>query len=122
MSSTYWRNELRKVFTTLAVLVALSLTACAQNTVQGNGEQFKQPDVSEHMQMMQDMTKEMYQELREMMKDMKGGDVTPEKMKQIHEHLGRITTMISRMSSFEDVMLKQMDEMKHDPSMKSPAK
>ena len=112
---------MRKVLTTAAVLLALSLAACAHNAVQGDGEQFKQVGASEHMQMMQDMTKEMYQELREMMKDMKGSDVTPEKMKQIHEHLGRITTMISRMSSFQDVMFKQMEEMKRNPSMEAPA-
>jgi predicted small secreted protein len=111
---------MRKILTTAAVLLALSLTACAHNAVQGDGDEFKQVGASEHMQMMQDMTKEMYQELREMMKDMKGSDVTPEKMKQIHEHLGRITTMIGRMSSFEDVMLKQMEEMKRNPSMESP--
>lgn len=109
-----------KALTTVAALLALSLAGCAHNALRGDTEQFAQLGVSEHQQMMQDLTKEMYQELRAMMKDMKVGDVTPEKMKQIHEHMGRITTMVSRMSSFEDVMYKQMEEMERDPSMKSP--
>lgn len=113
---------MRKMLITLAAAVALSLAACAQNSPHSNEEQFRQLGASEHQQMMQDMTKEMYQELREMMKDMKGGDVTSEKMKEMDKHLGRISIMISRMSGLRDQMFKQMEEMKRDPSMKSPAK
>ena len=107
---------MRKVLTTVAALLVLSLAGCAHNALQGDGAQFEQVGVNEHQQMMQDMTQEMYQELREMMKDMKGADVTPEKMKRMHEHMGRITTMISRMSSFEDVMYKQMAEISSVPT------
>jgi hypothetical protein len=68
------------------------------------------------------MTKEMYQELREMMKDMKGGDVTSAKMKEMDKHMGRISIMISRMSGVRDQMFRQMEEMEADPSMRRPAK
>ena len=113
---------MRKFWTTVAVSIALSLTACAQNTLQSNDEQqFRQLGASEHKQMMQDMMKEMSQELREMMKDMKGGDVTSEQMKEMDKHMQRVSIMMSRMSGLRDQMFKQMEEMKRDPSMKSPA-
>jgi 23S rRNA pseudoU1915 N3-methylase RlmH len=114
---------MRKLLTTLAAAVALSLAGCAQNALQSKDEQqFRQQSVSEHQQMMRDMMKEMSEELREMTKDMKGGDVTSEKMKQMDKHMQRVSIMISRMSGFQDEMFKQMEEMKRDPSMKYPAK
>ncbi len=113
---------MRKFWITMAALVAANLTACAQITPQGDEEQFRQVGASEHQQMMQDMTKEMYQELREMMKDMKGGDVTSAKMKEMDKHMGRISLMISRMSGVRDQMFRQMAAMQRDPTMQSPAK
>ena len=122
MSLTYWRNQMRKLLTTLAAVVALSLAGCAHNTLQSNDEQqFRQAGASEHQQMMHDMMKQMSEELREMMIDMKGGDVTSETMKQMDKHLQRVTMMITRMSGVRDEMFKDMVEMKRDPSMKSPA-
>jgi hypothetical protein len=105
-----------------ALVLCLGMTAAASVNAQPMAGTARQAGVSEHQQMMRDMMKQMSQELREMMKDMKGGDVTSEKMKQMDKHMQRVTTMMRRMAGFQDQMFKQMDEMKRDPSMQSPAK
>ncbi len=105
-----------------ALVLGLSMLTSVPASAQPAEGMKNQAGVSEHQQVMRDMMKQMTQELKEMMKEMKGGDVTSEKMKQMDKHLERISIMMNRMSGTRDQMYKQMEEMKRDPSMKSPAK
>lgn len=86
-----------------------------------------------HHQMMGDMMKEMIQEMNEMTEQMTRDERTPEQRKQMSQRMERMSKVMHRISGLEsrpamkgpemqkqyDQMLKQMDEMKRDPSMKS---
>jgi hypothetical protein len=104
------------------LVLCLSMFAAVPVSAEPTAAMARQASLSEHRREMDDMMKKMHQELRMMMKDMKGGDVTSEKMKEMDKHMGRITTMIGRMSGFKDQMLEQMDEMRRDPLMNPPAR
>jgi len=112
----------KTAISTFALALFLGMFTAVSASAQPAAGMTKQAGSSEHQQVMRDMMKQMSQELKKMMEEMKGGDVTSEKMKQMDKHLERISIMMSRMSGARDQMFKQMEEMKRDPSMKSPTK
>lgn len=105
-----------------ACVLCLGMLAAVPVSAQPTEATSKQAGLKEHRQQMAGMMKEMSEELRKMMKDMKGGDVTSVQMKQMDKHMQRITNMMGRLSGTHDQMLKEMDEMNRDPSMKSLAR
>jgi ribosomal 50S subunit-associated protein YjgA (DUF615 family) len=115
-------NMIKRTAVSVSGLVlCLSMLAAAPVSAEPTAAAARQASLNEHRQEMDDMMKKMYQELRQMMKDMKGGDVTSEKMKQMDKHMQRMTNMLHGLSGPRDQMLKEMDEMRRDPSMKPPA-
>ena len=105
-----------------ALVLCLSMLTAAPVSAQPTAATERQASLSEHRQEMDAMMKKMYQELRNMMKDMKGGDVTSEKMKLMDKHMQRMTNMLHGLSGSRDQMLKEMGEMRRDPSMSPPGK
>ena len=104
------------------LVLCLSMFAVAPVSAQSTTTTATQASRSEHRQEMAEQTQAMYNELRQMMKDMKTSNATPEQMKEIHRHMGQVTIMLERMSGFKDKMLDQMGQMERDPKMKSQAK
>ena len=96
----------------------------------------KQTGVSEHHKMMSDMMKDMSQEMSRMTDQMGSGEPTAEQRKQTSQRMERMSKLMHHMPGLEsrpvmkgpemqkqhDQMRKQMNEMKGDSSMKSPAK
>ena len=105
----------------LALSLCLGMLTVVPVSAQSTASTARQASLSEHRQEMSKETQAMYKELREMMKDMKTSNATPEQMKEMHRHMGRVTLMLERMSGFKEEMLEQMDDMKRDPKMQSPA-
>ena len=105
-----------------AFVLCFGMLATVPVSAQPTEATAKQASLKEHSQQMAGMMKEMSDELRKMMKDMKGEDVTSVQMKQMDKHMQRITNMMGRLSGTHDQMLKEMDEMKRDPTMKSPVR
>ena len=105
-----------------ALVLCLGMFTSASVSAQPATGAARQAGVSEHQQKMRDLMKEMSREIKEMTDEMKRGGVTAERMKQLHKRMEGVSIMISRMSGLQEDMYKQMDEMKRDPSMKSPAK
>jgi uncharacterized protein YnzC (UPF0291/DUF896 family) len=103
------------------LVLCLSMLAAPPVSAEPTAAAARQASLDAHRQEMDAMMKKMYQELRQMMKDMKGGDVTSAKMKEMDRHMQRMTNMLHGLAGPRDQMLKEMDEMRRDPSMKPPA-
>jgi hypothetical protein len=119
-----------------ALVLSLGMFSAASVTAQPTTGMSKQSGMSEHHQMMSDMMKDMSGEMNRMTEQMGGGEPTPEQRKQMSQRMERMSKLMHHMSGLEsrpamkgpemqkqqDLMRKQMDEMKRDPSMKSPMK
>ena len=119
-----------------ALVLCLGMFTAASVSAQPTTGMAKQTGVSEHHRMMSDMMKDMSQEMGRMTEQMASGEPTAEQRKQMSQRMERMSKLMHHMSGLEsrpamkgpemqkqqDLMRKQMDEMKHDSSMKSPAK
>ena len=119
-----------------ALILCLGMFTAASMSAQPTAGVAGQAGVSEHHQRMGDMMKDMSQEMNNMTELMSRGDLTPEQRKQMSLRMERMSKLMHRMSGLQDrpamkgpefqkqmdLMRKQMDEMKRDVSMKSPAK
>ena len=119
-----------------ALVLCLGMFTAASVSAQPTTGVAKQTGVSAHHQMMSDMMKDMSQEMNKMTEQMGSGERTPEQRMQMSQHMEGMSKMMHRMSGLYsrpamkepgmqkqmDQMHKQMGEMTHDSSMKSPAK
>ena len=119
-----------------ALVLCLGMFTAASVSAQPTTGMAKQTGVSAHHQMMSDMMKDMSIEMNKMTELMGSGEPTAEQRKQTSQRMERMSKLMHHMSGLEsrpamkgpemqkqqDQMRKQMNEMKHDSSMKSPAK
>ena len=119
-----------------ALALCLGIFTVASVRAQPTTGMAKQTSVSEHHQMMSGMMKDMSLEMNKMTEQMGAGEPTAEQRKQTSQRMERMSKLMHHMSGLEsrpamkgperqkqqDQMRKQMDEMKRDPSMKSPMK
>ena len=126
----------RTAVSMMAFVMWLGIFSAAPVSAQPTTGAARQTGVSEHHQMMAGMMKDMSEEMNKMMEQMAGGKATPEQSKQMSQRMESMSKVMHRMSGLYsrpamkgpemqkqmDQMRKQMGEMPHDSSMKSPAK
>ena len=119
-----------------ALVLCLGMLTAVSVKAQPTAGTARQPGVNEHHQRMGDMMKDMSQEMNNMTELMSRGDLTPEQRKHMSVRMERMSKLMHRMSGLQDrpsmkgpesqkrleQMRRQMDEMKRDSSMNSPAK
>ena len=128
--------NIQTIASVAAAIVCLGSVVPAPVAAQPAQGRTQQQDVGWHHRMMSQMMKDMTEEMSRMSDQMAKGVQTPEQRKDMAQRMGRVSTMMQRMSGLAarpamanpesqkqmETIRKQMDEMMRDPKMTPPKK